>query len=107
VATRGHIVIFGAASGPAEPISPNALMTRAVSLSGGGLQNFISTREELMRRANAVIEGIRQGWLKLNIAAVLPLEQASEAHKLLENRKTQGKLVLSVAASRQAAGVRG
>jgi NADPH2:quinone reductase len=107
VAIRGHIVIFGASSGPADPISPNALMGRSFSLSGGGLQNFIRTREELMRRANEVIEGIRQGWLKLNIAAVLPLEQANEAHQLLENRRTQGKLVLSIAASRQAAGVRG
>ena len=107
VAIRGNIVIFGAASGPAEPISPNALMPRAVTVSGGGLQNFIRTREELMRRANDVIEGIRQGWLKLNIGAVLPLEQANEAHRLLEGRKTQGKLVLSVAASKQAAGVRG
>ena len=108
VAIRGHIVIFGAASGPAEPVSPNALMARAVSLSGGSLQNFIRTREELMRRANDVIEGIRQGWLKLNIGAVLPLEQAQQAHRLLESRQTQGKLVLSVeaTASRQAAGTR-
>lgn len=103
VAIRGHIVIFGAASGPAEPISPNMLMGRAVSVSGGSLQNFIRTREELMRRANDVIAGIRQGWLKLNIGAVLPLEQASEAHQLLESRKTQGKLVLTVAAARRAA----
>ncbi len=102
VAIRGHIVIFGAASGPAEPISPNALMARAVSVSGGSLQNFIRTREELLRRANDVIEGIRQGWLKLNFT-VLPLEQAQEAHKLLESRQTQGKLVLSVAAARRAA----
>ncbi len=102
VAVRGHIVIFGAASGPADPITPNALMPRSVSLSGGSLQNFMRTREELMRRANDVIAGIRQGWLKLNIGAVLPLEQANEAHELLENRKTQGKLVLVVAARRAA-----
>jgi NADPH:quinone reductase len=106
VAVRGHIVIFGAASGPAEAISPNALMPRAVTVSGGSLQNFIRTREELMWRANDVIQGIHQGWLKLNIGAVLPLAQASEAHRLLEGRKTQGKLVLSVAASKQAAGLR-
>jgi NADPH:quinone reductase len=103
VALRGHIVIFGSASGPAEPISPNALMGRSVSVSGGSLQNFIRTREELMRRANDVIAGIRQGWLKLNIGAVLPLEQADEAHRLLESRQTQGKLVLSVEAARRAA----
>lgn len=103
VAIRGQIVIFGAASGPADPISPNALMGRAVSVSGGSLQNYIRTREELMRRANDVIAGIRQGWLKLNIGAMLPLEQAIEAHELLESRKTQGKLILMVAAARRAA----
>lgn len=104
VAIRGQIVIFGASSGPAEPISPNMLMGRAVSVSGGSLQNFIRTREELLRRANDVIAGIREGWLKLNIGAVLPLEQVDEAHKLLESRKTVGKIVLLVAASSQAAG---
>src|SRR5690349_12915301 len=106
VAVRGHVVIFGAASGPAEAISPNALMPRAVTVSGGSLQNFIRTREELMQRASDVIEGIHRGWLKLNIGAVMPLEQAGEAHRLLESRRTQGKLVLSVAVSKQAAGLR-
>jgi len=106
VAIRGHIVIFGKWSGPADPISPNALIGRSFSLSGGSLQNFIRTGEELMRRAKHVIGGMHQGWLKLDIAAVLPLEQANEAHQLLESRRTEGKLVLSVAASRQAAGLR-
>jgi NADPH2:quinone reductase len=107
VAIRGEIVIFGASSGPAEPIAPNSLMGRSVSIGGGSLGNFIRTREELMGRANDVIAGIRQGWLKLNIGAVLPLEKASEAHRLLESRQTQGKLVLSVEVSRQAAGLQG
>jgi len=95
VAVRGHVVIFGAASGPADPVSPNALMPRAVSLSGGTLQNFIATRKELMARANDVMEGIRKGWLKMKVEA-LPLAQAAKAHELLEGRKTQGKLVLTV-----------
>ncbi len=94
VATRGHVVIFGAASGPADPILPNALMVRAISVSGGSLQNFLQTREEMMRRAQAVIEGIQQGWLKLKIDHVFPLAQASEAHRQLEDRKTIGKLLL-------------
>jgi NADPH:quinone reductase len=105
VAGRGHIVVFGASSGPADPISPNMLMGPSVSLSGGSLSNFIRTREELLRRANDVIAGIREGWLKLHIT-VLPLEQAQQAHRLLESRQTQGKIVLLVAA-RQAAGTGG
>jgi NADPH2:quinone reductase len=104
VALRGHIVIFGAASGPGDPISPNALMPRSISLSGGRLANFIGTRQELMRRANDVIAGIRAGWLKLNIGAVLPIEQAIEAHRLLESRQTQGKLILMVEARQAATG---
>jgi NADPH:quinone reductase len=103
VAVHGHIVIFGAASGAADPISPNALMPRAVSLSGGSLQNFIVRREDLMRRANDVIAGIREGWLKLKIETVLPLAETVKAHELLENRKTQGKLVLAVSHSPTAA----
>lgn len=93
-ALRGHIVVFGAASGPADPVSPNVLMVRSLTVSGGSLPNFIRTREELMMRANAVIAGIQEGWLKLKIDHVLPLAQAPEAHRLLENRQTIGKIVL-------------
>jgi NADPH:quinone reductase len=98
-AIRGQIVIFGAASGPADPVSPNAFMPNALTVSGGSLQNYLRNPEELMRRANDVIVGIRAGWLKLNIGRVLPLAQAAQAHELLETRKTEGKLVLSVANS--------
>ncbi|MDA8387151.1 MAG: quinone oxidoreductase [Nitrospiraceae bacterium] len=93
VARRGHVVIYGAASGPADPVSPNALMPESISLSGGRLNNFTATREELLRRANAVLGAIQDGWLKLRIE-VLPLEKAAEAHRLLEGRKSTGKLIL-------------
>jgi NADPH2:quinone reductase len=96
VAVHGHIVVFGGASGAPDPISPMALMAKAVSLSGGRLQNFIATRGELLRRSSDVMEGIYQGWLQLRVEAVFPLAQAAKAHELLENRKTQGKLLLSV-----------
>jgi len=96
-AVRGNIVIFGAASGPGDPVSPNALMPKALTVSGGSLQNYLRTPEELRQRANDVIAGIRAGWLKLNIGRVLPLAQAAQAHELLETRKTEGKLVLFVA----------
>jgi NADPH2:quinone reductase len=96
VALRGHIVIFGAASGPADPIVPNALMGRSITVSGGSLGNYLLTREELLRRAGDVVAGIRAGWLRLRIAKVLPLAEAAEAHRLLEGRHTIGKLMLSV-----------
>lgn len=96
IALRGHIVIFGASSGPADPIVPNALMARSITVSGGSSANFLLSREELLRRAGDVIAGIRAGWLRLRIAKVLPLAQAAEAHRLLEGRQTIGKILLSV-----------
>lgn len=95
-ALRGNIVIYGAASGPADPISPNALMKRSLTLSGGSLSNYTLNRQELMMRSKAVLEGIKSGWLKMHIDQVFPLEKAAEAHQKLESRNTAGKLLLTI-----------
>ncbi|HTC61948.1 MAG TPA: quinone oxidoreductase [Candidatus Saccharimonadales bacterium] len=94
VAVGGHIVIFGASSGPSDKIDPNELKAKSISISEGRLSKFIGTRQELLRRANDVMEAMRQGWLKLHIDCVLPLDRADEAHRLLESRKTTGKIIL-------------
>jgi NADPH2:quinone reductase len=95
-ALRGNIVIYGAASGPADAILPNALMSRSLTISGGSLPNYILDRQEMLNRAQAVIKGIEEGWLKLRIDKEIPLSQASEAHRLLENRQTIGKVILKI-----------
>ncbi|WP_344588615.1 zinc-binding dehydrogenase [Actinomadura vinacea] len=70
-------------------------MERSLSLSGGDLRHFMQTSEEMLSRANAVIEGIENGWLKPRISRVLPLADAAEAHRLLGDRQTIGKILLS------------
>lgn len=95
-ALRGNIVIFGAASGPATPISPNILMQRSLTLSGGSLFNFLLSKGELQERASAVMEGIQKGWLTLTIDQIFPLENAAQAHEKIEQRKTCGKVLLAV-----------
>jgi NADPH2:quinone reductase len=95
-AVRGHVVVFGAASGPADPIAPNGLMPHSLTVSGGNLGNYTRTRDELLARARDVLEGIRAGWLRLNVGRVLPLAEAAEAHRLLEGRHSTGKIILTV-----------
>ena len=96
VRSRGHIVVYGVASGPIEPFSPNAALSgRSLTVSGANLGNFISTRTEIERRAEFLLSGLRDGWLKLRIESVLPLAKAGEAHTLLESRETSGKLLLT------------
>lgn len=96
VALHGHIVVFGSASGPADPILPNSLSAKSISVSGGTLQNFTATREDLVRRSKDVLSGIKKGWLKLRIDHVLPLAEAEKAHRLLEGRQSMGKIILKV-----------
>ncbi len=96
VALRGHIVVFGSASGPADPLMPNSLGAKSISVSGGSLGNFIATREDLVLRSTDVLNAIKEGWLKLRIDYVLPLAEAEKAHRMLEGRQTVGKIVLKV-----------
>lgn len=93
---RGWATIFGMASGPAEPVVPNSLMMKALTISGGSLYNYMNTREEVIRRASDVFAGVREGWLKIRVYRTLPLAEAAEAHRLLESRATTGKLLLQL-----------
>ena len=94
-AVRGHVVCFGSASGPADPIAPNSLMTKSLSISGGAMANFLRTREELLYRAGEVISAVQRGLITLAIDRVFPLGEVAEAHRLIEARKTSGKLLLA------------
>lgn len=96
IKTRGDIVIYGSASGPADPVGPNTFQTKSVSVHGGSLFNFIREKEEMRMRARAVLDGMEEGWFKLHIEHVLPLKDAAKAQSLLENRETVGKLVLKI-----------
>lgn len=93
-AFKGHILIFGSSSGAADPILPNALMPKCLTISGGTLFNYILTRDELMMRASHVMKGIIDGWLNLRIDKIYPLKDASEAQFRLEERKSIGKILL-------------
>ena len=85
----------GFANGLPDPIQPISLVFRAISISGGLFQ-FIRTREELLRRADDVLDGIREGWLRLHIDEVFPLAKAAEAQRRLENRESTGKIILQI-----------
>jgi NADPH2:quinone reductase len=94
VTKRGHVVLFGAASGPAEPLLPNSLQNRSITVSGGSLFNYLNSREELLARSNDVLKGIKEGWLRLKIEHILPLKDVAKAHEMLESRSTTGKIIL-------------
>ena len=94
VARRGCVVVFGQSSGLVPPVSTMELSNGSRFLTRPMLGDYTSTRDELVRRASDVFDMVKSGTLKVRIFKTLPLSQAVEAHRLLEGRRTTGKLLL-------------
>jgi NADPH:quinone reductase len=90
---RGHVILFGQASGEPEPIRPRAVLGSR-TLTCATLFDYSRDREEMLARAQAVFTWHRIGKLAVRVDRVLPLAEAAEAHRLLEGRQTSGKLLL-------------
>jgi NADPH2:quinone reductase len=92
---RGYLVLFGGASGPVPPFDLMQLTKHgSLFVTRPSLQHYVATREELEQRSHDVLQMIVRGDLKLRIHKTYPLEQAQQAHRDLEGRKTTGKLLL-------------
>jgi NADPH2:quinone reductase len=93
--TRGMMVNYGNASGPAPEIAPLLLTQKgSLFLTRPSLAHYTSTQEELEWRAGDVLKWITQGKLKIHIHKVYPLADAAQAQRDLEGRQTTGKLLL-------------
>ncbi len=92
---RGYLVLFGGASGAVPPFDLIKLSQKgSLFITRPTLAHYTATREELDRRAGDVLGAIVSGELKLRIHKTYPLEEAQQAHRDLEGRKTTGKLLL-------------
>jgi NADPH2:quinone reductase len=95
LAPRGTLVLFGQSSGRVAPLDPQVLNARgSVFLTRPSLGHYVATREELLERADEVAGWVRDGRLRLRVDRELPLREAAEAHRLLESRRTTGKVLL-------------
>jgi NADPH2:quinone reductase len=91
---RGHVILFGQASGEPDPIRPRRLLGSR-TLTTASLFDYARTREGLLALSGPVFAAAAEGSLTAWIDRVLPLEDAPLAHELLEGRRTAGKLLLA------------
>jgi NADPH2:quinone reductase len=92
---RGYLVLFGQSSGPVAPLDPGKLAAKgSLFLTRPTLAHYLLDRHELTQRANDLFNWKANGKLKLRIESTLALQDAAQAHRLLEGRKTTGKVVL-------------
>lgn len=97
LAPRGTMVLFGQSSGPVAPVDPQLLNQKgSLFLTRPTLAHYVATREELLGRAGELFAWIAAGELSVRVGAEYPLEDAAEAHRALEGRRTTGKVLLRV-----------
>ncbi|PZS19057.1 MAG: NADPH:quinone reductase [Pseudonocardiales bacterium] len=92
---RGLLALFGGASGQVPPFDLQRLNSGgSLFVTRPTLAHYVATREELLGRASDVLGGIADGTLRIAIGGRYPFEQAGEAYRDLEARRTTGKLIM-------------
>jgi NADPH2:quinone reductase len=94
LAPFGRMVVYGQASRQTAHIATQRLVVPNHSITGFYLGAYIGRRDLIRSTLEDLIGYVLDNRLELQVGAVLPLARASEAHRLLEGRKTTGKVVL-------------
>jgi len=94
---RGMMVSFGNASGPVDPF-PNLILAQKGSLylTRPTLYDYTLDRADLEQSARALFEVVTSGRVKIEVGQRFPLEDAADAHRALEARKTSGSTILTI-----------
>jgi NADPH2:quinone reductase len=94
LALRGHLVQFGQASGPVEPLVINRLAVRSITLTRPILFHYAHNSAALADMSSRLFAALRDGWLTPAQPQVLPLGEAARAHALLQSGQVTTGLVL-------------
>jgi NADPH:quinone reductase len=92
---RGMVVSFGSASGPVPPLDLFRLNRMgSLYVTGAGFADYMSTRAELLERADDLFEVLKTGAVRVEIHQRYPLADVARAHRDLEGRRTMGSSII-------------
>ncbi|MCH2186206.1 quinone oxidoreductase [Myxococcota bacterium] len=92
---RGLLCLYGQSSGSVPPFDLGRLNgLGSLMVTRPSLAHFTASRAEFEERAGAVLQAVQSGTLDIRIGARFSLEEAAEAHRALEGRRTTGKVLL-------------
>jgi NADPH2:quinone reductase len=94
LAPFGHLILYGRAGGPPEPLNLFRLFERSVKVSGFTLYAVAPAPEVMRRGIEESLRLIAEKKVRIVIGKTLPLAQAAEAHRFMESRQSIGKLLL-------------
>ena len=92
---RGLLALYGEASGLVPPLDVRQLlMAGSVYLTRTGLNAYAATPQERRQRGDDVLRWLAAGELTPRIDSTFALEDAAQAHRVIEGRSTIGKVLL-------------
>lgn len=92
---RGTVALFGASSGPVPPFDPQRLnASGSLFLTRPTLVHYTRTADEFAWRAGELLDAIAAGTINITVSERYQLEQAEQAHRDLQGRRTVGSVVL-------------
>jgi NADPH:quinone reductase len=95
LAVRGTLALYGAASGPVPPVDPQRLNAAgSVYLTRPLRPHFQRTYDEFSWRTDELFAAINAGTLSVTTGERYRLQDAAQAHRDLEGRRTHGSTVL-------------
>ena len=93
--TRGTLALFGGASGAVESVSPLDLAEAgSIFFTRPHMADYMASSEEIAWRAGDMFRFAMQGDIEVRIDREYPLSRAADAHLLMEQGGTRGKLLL-------------
>jgi len=96
LARRGMMASFGNSSGPVDPFDALLLARKgSLFLTRPTLYDYTLDPADLQLSAHALFDVVESGKVKIEIGQRFPLKDASEAHRALEGRRTNGSTVLT------------
>ena len=92
---RGTLALFGGASGAVESVTPLDLAEAgSLFFTRPHMADYMASSEEIAWRAGDMFRFAAQGDIKIRIDRQFPLSEAGEAHRVMEQGGTRGKLLL-------------
>src|SRR5262249_28085080 len=91
----GLSVSFGNSSGPITDFQPGILAAKgSLYMTRPTLQTYTASRSDLLETANDLFDVVKAGKVKINVNHTFPLNEAAQAHRELEARRTTGSVIL-------------
>jgi len=73
---------------------PISLMNQNKSVFGVNMGHLWHESEKIKVWMHKILEGVEQGWVNPQVDKVFSFEQASDAHRYIEERRNKGKVIL-------------